>query len=91
MVTLPAAADQLAKVVGVPVDQVRVRIQPQSCVTCNLEENAKATSLAGLSVDEAAQRLKATDTLWLFVQKFTCIYRFDGETFTPQGCQSTPV
>jgi hypothetical protein len=89
--SLADAAAQLAGVLGVSPEAVRVRIRPRGCITCSTEENAAATSLAGIAVAEAAARLQPDDNLWLFVQQLTCMYHFDGNTFTPQGCQLAPV
>jgi hypothetical protein len=88
---LQLAAQQVADELGVAPEQVRVRIQLQSCITCNLEENAAATSQEGLSVAEAVEQIEPNATLWLFVQNFTCTYTFDGERFAPQTCQFAPL
>jgi hypothetical protein len=89
--SLASAAAQLADVLGVSPDAVRVRIRPRGCLTCSVEENAAATSLAGLAVAEASARLQPNDDLWLFVRQLTCMYHFDGDTFTPQECRLAPV
>lgn len=88
---LHEAAEQLADALDVPAEQVRVRIQTQGCITCNVEQNAAASSLQGLAVDEAVAQIEPGAMLWLFVQTFTCTYRFDGVQFTPTQCQIAPL
>jgi hypothetical protein len=89
--SLASAAAQLAGALGVSPEAVRIRIRPRGCITCSTEENATATSLAGIAVAEASVHLQPNDDLWLFVQQVTCMYHFDGNTFTPQGCRLAPV
>jgi hypothetical protein len=88
---LEEAAGQLADALGVPGEQVRVRMQIQGCMTCTAKQNSVAASLTGLAVADAIPQLEAGATLWLFVQNFTCQYTFDGTTFTPKHCQFGPV
>jgi hypothetical protein len=89
--TLAEAANQLAQALGVSPDNVRVRMPPQGCLSCGQTTDQAAGSLAGLAVAEAAQQVQTGAQLWLFVQQLSCNYHFDGQRFTPHGCQLAPL
>jgi hypothetical protein len=91
VVALPEAAADLARELGVSPDQVRVRMQLKSCITCNLNQHAAASSLEGLPVEAAAEQLEPDITLWLFVQDFICTYSYDGRYLRPRQCQISPL
>jgi hypothetical protein len=88
---LPEAAAELAKLLGVSPQQVRVRMQLKSCITCNLAEHEAASSLEGLPVERAAEQLEADTLLWLFVQDFTCVYTYDGQYLRPRRCELSHI
>jgi hypothetical protein len=88
--TLDAAAKQLAALLGIAPDAVRVRIKV-ACSVCDAEKLQKATSLNGVSVAKAKKLLLANNDFWLFVKNFICIYHYDGKTYTPQNCQFTSL
>ena len=83
---LAAAAQQVATLLSIPQDAVRVRIK-LGCIVCEIDNAKDKTSVAGLSVGDAVTQLKPDNDLWLFVQNFTCSYHFDGKTYTPKSCQ----
>ena len=88
---LPEAACELASLLGVDQDEVRVRLQPKSCITCKLNKVEEASAREGLAVGVAAERLESHMTLWLFVQNFTCTYLYDGRFLRPRQCQISPI
>jgi hypothetical protein len=88
---LPEAAGELASLLGVAPEQVRVRLRLTSCITCNLNEVEAAGSREGLAVGAAAEQLEPDMTLWLFVQNFTCTYLYDGKFLRPRQCQLAPI
>ena len=63
--SLEAAASQLASVLQIAPDAVRVRIQDSNCSVCNIEMRTKLGALEGLSVDEAAPLIEVNMTFWL--------------------------
>ena len=89
--TLQEAADQVANALQIDAQALRVRIQRDGCTVCALEENRENTSVEGLSLLDAAARLQPEDQLYLFVSRFACIYRYDGQFFTPQECRRIPI
>ena len=88
--TLLAASQQVATALDVPPAAVRVRIK-LNCIVCEIDNAKDKTSIAGLSVSDAATQLQPNTDLWLFVQNFTCAYHFDGEKFAPKSCQFAPL
>ena len=88
---MDAAASAFAAVLGVERDAVRVRLQHATCTVCNLEQNRADTSLAGLSLAEAAERVQEGDHVYLFVPRFACIYTYAGKQLALQECRYIPL
>jgi hypothetical protein len=89
--SLDEAAEQVADALQIDAGQLRIRIQRDGCTVCDLEENRANTSVEGLSLAEARERLRPEDQLYLFVSRFACIYYYDGQSFTPQECRRIPI
>ncbi len=85
--SLEEAASQLASVLQIAPDAVRVRIQDSNCSVCNIEIRTKLGTLEGLSVDEAAPLIEVNMTFWLAAEDVVCEYALLGDAFTPRTCQ----
>ena len=86
---LKEAAQQFATAIQVDNDAVRVRLDTGECNTCSIIENQQNTSLAGLSVADASERVEPGNQVYLAVPRFVCIYDYDGAIFTPRECRHT--
>lgn len=89
--TLDAAAQQFAALMSIDPAAVRVRLDTDDCTTCSIVENQQHTSLAGLSVAEATERIRAGNQVYLVMPRFVCIFDFDGSQFSPRECRHTPL
>lgn len=89
--SLEEAAQQFAAEIVVDQGAVRVRLNTGECDTCSIIENQQNTSLAGLSVADARQRVEPGNQVYLVVPRFVCLYDFDGSIFTPRECRHTPL
>lgn len=89
--SLEEAAQQFAAAIAVDRDAVRVRLNTGECDTCSIVENQQNTSLNGLSIADAIQRVEPGNQVYLVVPRFVCLYDFDGSIFTPRECRHTPL
>ena len=89
--TLPKAADQFAAALNIDPAAVRIRIKPGQCTVCSLESRPQMASVAGISVTEAEKLVEPNDEVSFFIPKFSCTFRYDGTTLTPQQCQPSPI
>lgn len=87
--SLSQASEQLADVVGLPADTIRVLIRTGTCATCaDANGSSQGRALAELTVAEAAPLLETGSSFWLNVPPLACLYAFDGEQVRPQGCRT---
>lgn len=89
--SLPAAGEQFAAALNIDPAGVRVRIKPGSCIVCTVEANPEISSVNGISVAEAEKLVGPNDEVSFFIPKFSCTFRYDGETLIPQQCQPSPI
>ncbi len=85
------AGEELASVLGVEPDRIRVRVQDARCSVCNAQQRPALTSLDGLSLEQAAPVIQPSMTFWLFVDDVICEYTLMGVTYTPHVCRRSPL
>jgi hypothetical protein len=87
---LADAATQLADVLAVRPDAVRVLLHPVTCATCELGPGERGVGMPGLDVATAEVAVQPGGDVYLLSGGITCTYQYDGVRFTPQSCQSVP-
>lgn len=85
--SLVQAVEQLADLLTVPPERIRIRIRSKDCTVCNLAEDGAQSPPPLLTLTEAEKALSTYDLLWLVAQPLTCAYYYDGKRMTPRGCQ----
>ncbi|MEM7537738.1 MAG: hypothetical protein AAF639_36545 [Chloroflexota bacterium] len=84
--SLAAAVDELAGVLDMHADSIKIRLRATDCMVCN--EAGNEQNRAGMTVDEATALLPDSDAAWLFVQNISCFYMMNGDEFVPKSCSA---
>lgn len=80
--TLEEAANGFAELLGIPPDNVMVRLRFSGCKTCVVKEEP----ISDLTVVAATAEIARADAFWLVHNALICLHLRQNETWIPKSC-----